>query len=152
MLIHHNLFTIATLSNGAINVSGVVGTHEAIAAVLLLVGFAFFTFTAGIDQAAHSHAIANFPAGHLGPHCRDYTSDFVPNCKREVGFSPLVADGVNVAVTNASSLDVNDHIFGAGVTAFKIGNHKRFIKSEFLKCFDSKGHDKQAYVHNTHTA
>ena len=140
ILIDHDLLRIATLGNGSINVFRVIGSHRAVQAVLLLPIAALLADPAGIDQAAHTHAVARLKLGDLVPYRFDHAGDLVTHRQREVGLAPLIANGVNIRVANSGRLDIDDDVILARIAAFDFYGAKGCIWARFLQNFRFNWH------------
>lgn len=133
--VDHYLFGVATLRDGAVDVVGVVGSDVSAKAVVFKSCDALFAFAAGVNEAADTNAVADFPLGYACSNGRDHTCDFVAYCEWEMCLTPFIADGVDIAVADARSFDINNHIICAWVTAFNDLDLERCVGAGFLKCF-----------------
>ena len=101
---------IPTLGGGAVRQPGVVRLRHTFEAVLLLTGEAGFAFTAGVDEAADTDAVADLVLGDLGADLGDDSGDLVAGNDGVGRAAPLVACGVDVGVADARELDLDEDV------------------------------------------
>src|SRR5699024_8689678 len=118
---------------GAVDIFGVVGAYSPIKAVVFKTLLAHLAGATGIDQAAHTHAVTDLPVGDLRSHGGDHTRDLMADGQREIRLAPLIADGVDIAVTDAGSLDVDHHIISAGFPPLDCGDLEWRVWSGLLQ-------------------
>ena len=123
------------MGNGAIYVFGVIGAHIAIQAVLLLSVATLFALATGVDQAANANAVADFKLRDLIAHGFHDAGNLVAHRQREVGLTPFVADGVNIGVADARSLDINDHVVFARIAALNFYDLEWCFRAFLLQYF-----------------
>lgn len=114
--VDHYLFGVATLGDGAVDVVGVVGSDVSAEAVVFKSCDALFAFATGVNEAADANAVADLPLGYIGANRRDNACDFVADGEREVRLAPFVADGVDIAVADAGSFDIDNYVVSARLT------------------------------------
>jgi hypothetical protein len=108
-------------SSIAVASGGVVCTGHTLAAVLLFAGQAGVALSAGVDEAADAHAVADFVLGDIRTHRGDDAGDFVSGDDRVLGSAPLVASGVDVGMADAGKFDVDENVQWTELAAFDGG-------------------------------
>ena len=140
-LVDDDLLAVPALGDGAVDVTGVVCSHGPVETGLLLSCRALLTVAAGIDQTPDTHPVAGLVLRHLGTDGLDDTGDLVTDGEREMRVTPLVADRVDVGVTDTCSLDGNDDVVRARISPFDVDNPERRVRAFLLKGLDGDGHE-----------
>ena len=111
--VHDDVRRVAALSGRAVPVGSGVRRHAGDGAVLLVTVAAVVAFAAGVDEAADADTIADLVLGDVGTGFGDDPDDLVPRNDRVRLASPVAVDGVDVGVTNAGVLDVDEDVVGS---------------------------------------
>ena len=121
VLVDDDLLGVAAVGGLSVTTDVVVRLDSPPYTVLFLAGLAVVALAAGVDQAADAHAVADLVLGHAGADLGDDARDLVARDHREVRLTPALADQVDVGVTDAGELDVDQHIELAHRTTFDGG-------------------------------
>lgn len=119
VFIDHDLVGITAESRGAVRFPAVVGEDQTRVAVLLLPMPALGALAAGIDKDTDADFVSDLVLANFAADSRDDSRDFVARNHGEYGATPLIAGLMNVGMTNAAKLDVDDHVVLARLAAFK---------------------------------
>ena len=103
----------------------VVGTGEAVVAVLLLAFAAGRTMAAAVDHAADAGEVARLELADPATDGNDAADDLVTGHRRIKRVLPLVAGGVDVRMADAAIEDLDLHIVRARVAPFDLVGGQR---------------------------
>ncbi len=116
---------VAAVGHFALVGLGVVGADHALDAVGLGAGFAVVADHAGFDGDADAGEVAYFEFGDGGADGGDAADDLVAGDHGVEGAAPLVADLVDVGVTDAAIVDGNDDVAGSWFATVKVKGSER---------------------------
>src|SRR5699024_3767446 len=142
-VVDDDLLRVPALRDRAVDVDGVVRADLpalAAGAFLLLTLHAGRALPARVHQAAHSHTVTRCEAGDLGTDRLDDTGDLMPDGEWEVRLSPLVADGVDVAVADPRGPDVDEDVARSHLTPLEVSDTERLIGAGLLQRLHGDGH------------
>ena len=140
-LIDDDFLRVAALSDSSVDIPGVVSTDRPVEARLLLPCLALLTVSARVDQTSDAYSVSRFVLRDLGTNSLNDSGNLMTDGQREVRLAPLVANGVNVRMTDSSSFNVDDDVVGTRVSSFNLDNFERPVRSILLKRLDDDGHE-----------
>lgn len=97
--------------------------------------------SARVDQTSDAYSVSRFVLRDLGTNSLNDSGNLMTDGQREVRLAPLVANGVNVRMTDSSSFNVDDDVVGTRVSSFNLDNFERPVRSILLKRLDDDGHE-----------
>ena len=116
-LIDDDFLRIATLGDSSVDISGIVSTDRPVETRLFLPCLALLTASARVDQTSDAYSISRFVLRNPGTNGLNDSGNLMTNGQREVRLAPLVANGVNVRMTDSSSFNVDDDVVGTRVSS-----------------------------------
>ncbi len=140
ILVHHHFLGVPTLGDAAVHILRVICPHGAMETILLLMVAALLALSTGIHHAPHAHALAKSELRNLGTHLGDHTGNLVAHRERKVGLTPLIANGVDIAMADTGRGDIDHYIIGARITARDLGDLEGGIRGGLLYGFHTKCH------------
>ena len=144
VLVDDDLGGVATEGLLAGVLTAVVGLHLALRAELLLACLAVLALTAGVDEAADTHPVADLVLADLVADLRDGAGDLVAGDHREVAAAPLVTGLVDVGVADAGVGDVDDDVVRLRVAARDGALLERLLGAGGDQGGDGRGHAKDS--------
>lgn len=140
-LVDDDFLRVAALGDTSVDIMGVVSTDRPVETRLLLPGLALLTVSARVDQTSDAYSVSRFVLRDLGTNSLNDSGNLMTDGQREVRLAPLVANGVNVRMTDSSSFNVDDDVVGTRVSSFNLDNFERPVRSILLKRLDDDGHE-----------
>lgn len=140
-LVDDDFLRVAALSDSSVDITGVVSTDRPVEARLLLPCLALLTVSARVDQTSDAYSVSRFVLRDPGTNSLNDSGDLVTDGQREVRLAPLVANGVNVRMTDSSSFNVDDDVVGTRVSSLNLNDLEGLVRSILLKRLDDDGHE-----------
>jgi hypothetical protein len=138
VLVHDDMGRVAALRDRAVDVDRVVRADVAVRAEVLVAVQALLALAARIDHAADADSVADRVLRDVGSDLDDLADDLVPHDLRERDRTPLLADGVDVAVADAGVADRDEHVVRADVAALDLEGCERFGGAGGAVCLDGE--------------
>jgi hypothetical protein len=111
---------VATVGDTSVAlIVSIIGAGRTIAAKLLEALLALIALAAGIDEAANTGEVADFKLSYIGTHFCNTSYDLVTGYHGIDGITPLIANLVEIRMTDTTIKYFKFHVIGTGVASFK---------------------------------